>query len=189
MSKRARTESLTGGTGDVNPQWLSNFVTQSAADTTTTTEIALPIQRIASNAPNTAVVMEILRILVDMPTITVALAPGEATVQIQLAVSTISFGTTATNFADPRVIAMMTKNMRGAFTAGGSYATMTENGPLEQNLTDAAGHGVLVATDNIFFQASSTGTGLANRFNFKVLYRWKRISLAEYIGIVQSQQG
>lgn len=64
------------------------------------------------------------------------------------------------------------------------------------DLTDGAGHGILVATDNIFVSCSisvgsvfvtqaDAATGAAS---CNILYRFKEIALAEYIGIVQSQQ-
>jgi hypothetical protein len=55
------------------------------------------------------------------------------------------------------------------------------------DLTDGAGHGLLIATDNIFMTVYSTNTGVANEVGCKILYRWKNVSVEEYIGIVQSQ--
>lgn len=62
--------------------------------------------------------------------------------------------------------------------------------PIEFDLTDGAGHGILVAVDKFYAQIHSTyvawgGTG---GIDFKFLYRFKKVSLAEYVGIVQSQQ-
>lgn len=65
------------------------------------------------------------------------------------------------------------------------------------DLTDGAGHGVLVATDNIFLTlqtaatvvgASATITAATGFGECAILYRFKEVGLAEYIGIVQSQQ-
>jgi hypothetical protein len=55
------------------------------------------------------------------------------------------------------------------------------------DLTDGAGHGLLIATDNIFMTVYSSNTGNANEVGCKILYRWKNVSVEEYIGIVQSQ--
>lgn len=63
------------------------------------------------------------------------------------------------------------------------------------DLTDGAGHGVLIATDNIYFTlystCSATGTATTSvqaNATLALLYRFKRVNLQEYIGIVQSQQ-
>lgn len=64
---------------------------------------------------------------------------------------------------------------------------MQWNRVFRKDLTDGAGHGYLVATDSIFARLSSTLTGLTNTADVRLLYRFKEVPLAEYIGIVQSQ--
>lgn len=59
------------------------------------------------------------------------------------------------------------------------------------DLTDGVGHGVLVATDQLFIgaiqsAAASPITG-SDTISVRILYRWKDVSVTEYIGIVQSQ--
>lgn len=187
--KRARTSSgdLTGGTGDVNPQLLSDSITQSAADTTTTQQAVLPIQRISANAPQQAIVMEVLKIYVQMPSFGAIAAVAETTDTMNLVFSTRNTGTTNQSLSDPAVFAVIRTVRQGAFTAAGTYGY--QEWPIQVvDLTDGAGHGILIATDSIFIQAVSAGTGNANLMQWKILYRWKRVSLAEYIGIVQSQQ-
>lgn len=60
------------------------------------------------------------------------------------------------------------------------------------DLTDQAGHGLLVATDNIYLNVWMDSTGAQVITNPAVVctlhYRLKEIGLQEYIGIVQSQQ-
>ena len=66
-----------------------------------------------------------------------------------------------------------------------------DTNPTLRDLTDGAGHGILVATDSIFltgYVPSNWYTNGTNTVFVKLLYRWKDVSLAEYIGIVQSQQ-
>ena len=168
--------SLTGGTGDVNPQYMHLTATQSAADTSTTTAFPIPIQRMPDG--RTAQVMEILKIFY-----TVASPPVETDNNLSIFISTSSYGTTATNYAEPRVF--------GAYLR---FIYITTSGmilneqPYSQDLMDGAGHGYLVATDNLYVQINSAGTSLANVARIKILYRWKNVHLAEYIGIVQSQQ-
>lgn len=176
---------LTGGTGDVSPQWMSFSATQSAADTTTTTTQAIPVQRMPLGGR--AQVLELLKVQVKRPDPVSIAAAGESADFYRLFLSTSSFGTTATNFAEPRVFAADEMQLLGAFTAGGTYGAY--NALIgEYDVTDGAGHGVLIATDNIYAQTVSAGTGSANVWRIKLLYRWKNVSLQEYIGIVQSQQ-
>ena len=62
--------------------------------------------------------------------------------------------------------------------------------PIIHDLTDGAGHGVLVATDQLFFTVGfiATRTLVNNRTAVcRILYRFKDVSLQEYIGIVQQQ--
>lgn len=56
------------------------------------------------------------------------------------------------------------------------------------DLTDDAGHGFLLATDSIFQYCQSNGVGDNMSAYTRILYRFKDVSLQEYIGIVQSQQ-
>lgn len=178
---------LTGGTKDVNPQLLSDSAAQSAADTSTTTQVVLPIQRIASNAPNQAVILEVLKIWCDFPDLAAIANVAETVDSMNVNFSTRNFGTTATQFQEPSVFARFTMNRLGAFTAAGTYAYL-QNEMRVVDLTDGAGHGILIATDSMFVQVNSGGTGNTNTIRFKMLYRWKRVALTEYIGIVQSQQ-
>lgn len=60
--------------------------------------------------------------------------------------------------------------------------------PFVLDLTDGAGHGILIATDQIFWQVFSNSFAAAIGVEVKIMYRMKNISLQEYIGIVQSQQ-
>jgi len=174
MSRRRTT--LTGGTGDVSPQFANFTATQSGADTTTTTSFAVPIQRLP--AGNQAQVMEVLKIFWRIAGTVV-----ETDNTVSGFFSTTSFGTTATNFAEPRVFGHVFRSVN--ITTSGQIVVQE---PYVQDLTDGAGHGVLIATDNIFLQVVSGTTSATNTIYAKILYRWKNVPLAEYIGIVQSQQ-
>jgi len=54
------------------------------------------------------------------------------------------------------------------------------------DLTDAAGHGVLVGTDKINMFVRSSNAALTPVVTVYITYRWKNVGLQEYIGIVQS---
>lgn len=177
MSRRiGRRDTLTGGTGDVNPQFLTATVTQTAADTTTTQQVNVPIQRL----PNTgrAQVLEILSVKYNHRNVGLVAAS-----RVNVFISTASFGTTATNYGEPRVFSCYADDID--LVTSGATTTFF---PFEDDLEDSAGHGFLVATDQIFIQCNSANTTAANIVDVKFYYRWKNVTLAEYIGIVQGQQ-
>lgn len=71
--------------------------------------------------------------------------------------------------------------------------------PIVHDLTDGDGHGILVATDDILVgnkveMTNEAGPGAGNvtldslDVLCEILYRYKTVTLAEFIGIVQSQQ-
>lgn len=73
----------------------------------------------------------------------------------------------------------------------------TDNESVEfHDLTDGAGHGILVATDNIYLSVQTSltaynGSSADEIIGFcfaDLIYRFKEVKLQEYIGIVQSQQ-
>jgi hypothetical protein len=192
MSKRARTtkDQLTGGSQDVNPQLLSGLVTQTAADVTTTAQITLPITRVPGG--NSVTIIELLKFWGDLSAVAGTQA-GEALHHVRAFLTTQNFGATPTTFNDPATLGAIEIIMRNAFTAAGSFASVFD-GLHEIDFTDGAGHGILIGTDNLFIQLESAtvgqfvATGVANTCAFKILYRFKRVNLVEYIGIVQSQQ-
>jgi len=87
---------------------------------------------------------------------------------------------------DPATIASVCKLVHR--DGSGSVAIMDQNWPVEIDLTDDAGHGVLVATDKMYLSVVSEGTGDTNDVTCRILYRYKTVGITEYVGIVQSQQ-
>lgn len=191
MPKRGASSSygdqLTGGTRDVNPQFMSGSITLSAANTLTEVTQGTPIVRVGPQTGGEAIIMEVLKVYVDLPTIDQDNAAATARLA-SVRFATKSFGSTAMTLGDPTVFAMAQQQVRNAFTAAGTGMLENQLNPQEIDLTDGAGHGILVATDNIYVQASTSGQSAASTFYWKILYRFKRVSLVEYIGIVQSQQ-
>lgn len=177
--KRGRGDVLTGGTKDVSPQYLSFNVAESAADTTTTITQAIPRQFL-QQGQKLVQIMEVLKCYFFFDESSAPNSQGE---YIRIFLSTSSFGTTATNFSEPRVFA----GHEEIFTVVTSGATLSTR-PFIYDMTDGAGHGVLVATDNIFAQISSSTGGATNVCRVKILYRWKNVAIEEFVGIVQSQQ-
>lgn len=181
-------DDLTGGTKDVNPQFLSGSITLSAANTATELTLGTPIVRVGQGASSSrSVIMEILKLWVEMPNVDQD-AAGATGRSMQFSMTTTSQGTSIASLSNPRCLASIEDNFRNAFTAAGTGLLFFNQNPREVDFTDGAGHGVLVATDNIFLQANTSNQAGAATFTFKILYRFKEVSLVEYIGIVQSQQ-
>lgn len=183
---KRRGGSLTGGTGDVNPQFFNMNLLQASANTTLSEEFPIPRQR--SPLPGgKSQVMEILKIFWNINPYEALAAVTEVEQRVTGVISTTSFGTTDAVLSNPRAIAVMEMKQQGAFTAGGTYDHI---GPtiFVQDLTDGAGHGVLVATDSLFLQVQAANRDNPEEIRVKILYRFKNVALEEYIGIVQSQQ-
>jgi hypothetical protein len=191
MPKRSYGDSLTGGSRDVNPQtMLMTGVVQSAADTLTTFGTGLPIPRLPITKGR-SLVIEVLSVWFwfahngyvagQQTWQSLALTTNPAPVDTATAGNNIGGGF----FGDPRTIAQVTKQQlaSAAPTAFASFDAIEK-----VDLTDDAGHGYLVATDNLYLSMSSLNTASANGGECKILYRFKDVSLEEYIGIVQSQQ-
>lgn len=182
-------DQLTGGTRDVNPQFLNGAFALSAANTYTSTTIGTPIVRVGSANANkgTSIIMEILKIFVNLPPIDLDNAAAtDRNAAITFATTAIATGDATLD--NPRVFMQVQHNTRNAFTAAGTGILAEDFDPVVVDLTDGAGHGILVATDNIFVSAVTTNQTAASTFRWKILYRFKEVSLVEYIGIVQSQQ-
>jgi len=178
MNKRRRDGSLTGGTGDVNPQWMSFSVKQTGADTDTGGAIQPPVS--LSTGENLA--MEILRVYVATHTP----IPAGATWLTNFWLSTKNFGTTfpALGIGDATVIVDWLQDYSFT-TSGASYLQREREYPFD----DGAGHGVLVGNQNLYWGIHSVATGNTVQMDVKILYRAKRISDSELLGIVlQSNQ-
>lgn len=174
MPKRARSDSLTGGSRDVNPQFIS-FSTTTAGATAESTTIQVPIDKLAN--PSRPTIIELLKVFWNIN------VPGETDLAAQMVLSTSSLGATAPTAAilgNTKVIA--TKIVETFITTSGQVVAAN---PYETDLTDGAGHGILIGTDQIFMQVKGTA---AVTVSAKIMYRYKTVALVEYIGIVQSQQ-
>lgn len=186
--KRTR-DTLTGGTGDVNPQILqiSSFNLPNA-NQYTQVGINLPVNQLPLRNKNKAIVMELLKVYFDISSPSGAFpdTPG-AIVQAQMQISTAS--TSSIQHSAPQVIAWVSRKWKGNPEAGTPvpYA-VTWVEPEYIDLTDGAGHGVLVATNQLYAGADTTGYNAVAVFSARLLYRWKEVDLTEYLGMVQSQQ-
>lgn len=169
--------SLTGGTGDVNPNWFKITVTQSAADTFTQSTNPLPVQRLSGGpGRKRAMIMEILKIAFYQTS-----AQAEVDSIVQAFLTTKSYSAQPPDTDGPIIARVRTAN---AITTSGSFNPVW---PITVDLTDGAGHGMVVASDNLYLSCASTSSGIANTMVAYILYRWKNVGLEEYIGVAQSQ--
>lgn len=182
--KRGRKDQLTGGSGDVNPQILTVSPIQvGAADTSTVVQQPLPIPRFPT-AQGRNLVMEFLAI--DYYHLNPNTVPGQTQVNLLTITTNPALQPNATAaLQDARLVDAWLK-MRSSPAVIADQIDLDVEG--YQDLTDQAGHGILVAADNLYFGVYSAFTGVLNSYVVKLWYRWKDVSLTEYIGIVQSQQ-
>lgn len=133
-----------------------------------------------------ATVMEILKVFVRITNFQFI-----ANVAETLQSAYMMFGTrdALSNNLEPAIFAGFDKYRHGAFTAGGTYSQIDEATVECWDCTDGAGHGFLMASDYFYVNVDTNGmTPALGDFYFKILYRFKNVSMQEYVGIVQSQQ-
>lgn len=176
---------LTGGTGDVNPQFYSGSLLMSAANTLTSTAFISPVAKGIFSKTGKATVMEILQVFVSMPTWDAMATATELTDSRIFSIGTKELS--ALTMDEGSLIAFFSQVKQGAFTADGTFGMESDN-VYVWDITDSLGHGVLIATDYIYATGDTTGYAGAATFGFKLLYRFKNVSMQEYVGIVQSQQ-
>lgn len=188
--KRARTDSLTGGSGDVNPQYITGNIVATLSATTVQQAIQLPIFREATSGAK-AWVVELLRMYVNLPDV-IDVAVSTTQRFARFALVTAAQAAPSMVFLDsPQCLAFFKTevlNLASALGTGAVGGTYGNNSVLTWDFTDGDGHGVLVATDSLFVVHDTTGMAVGRNCQYKILYRFKKVSLTEYIGIVQSQQ-
>ena len=204
MPAKRKASELTGGTGDVNPQ---TYVLQSpvinlnqgpTAPTPGAIGFPLPVPRYsASNGRS--IVFEILEVEWFLPNFNAPAANG-TNITLVGALTTNPLTPAADNSTDPLYSQFIGDPKNISLMGVGKTTFLVTNGAFYDDtfihkvddLTDAAGHGLLVATDTIYLAWLGLVQGgpgaLTTQFTARVSYRLKEVSLAEYIGIVQSQQ-
>lgn len=75
--------------------------------------------------------------------------------------------------------------------SGASYGTAADQFNVNPSidLTDDSGHGVIFCGQKIYLSITPTAveTVASCDYNARILFRWKNVSLTEYIGVVTSQ--
>jgi len=190
----------------VNPQWLTIIgpvVTAAAAnqvraDVLTTT---VPIYPIGSSDKSSATILEILKVHFNIDPAHNSQAPvGAVATEFHWALGH-SVGETRATGATAELSTFILGLQSGLLTFGSIEEITDANGTniesrisnpynVVMDLTDGAGHGVLYANPTITLsttQQSSTTLAWAN-FNIvvRLLYRYKKVGLTEYIGLVQA---
>lgn len=184
--RRSYRDRLTGGTRDVNPQLFNGIYEQDTADTTVTKTINLPVNPV-SQAGRASTVIEILKVIWHIKPLPFISDAAQQADTHWGALTTRDHGATALEGGESDIISFCEFAQKGAFTALGTYA-MFEICQWENDLTDGAGHGVIVATPQLYVQVGST---LQNDhgvdIGLQILYRFKNVGLTEYIGVVTAQ--
>ena len=164
---------------DVYPQILTlESGPQSASDAAVYATIPLPIPRFGGSTAR-PFVFELLRIQwgFQYPT-----AEGlNSVLDVQLSTVELDYdeGNPRTFFWDHLRVE----------TSDAANAILNEcHAVKELDYTDGNGHGILIATDNIYFYFDTAATSASTSQVFvRLLYRLIKVSAAEFIGIVQSQ--
>lgn len=178
----SRYASLTGGTGDVNPQYFNMNGSTVATGSGVSNSFPTPIPRIPTKSGK-ALVMEILGASYYYFTGGLLSGIPDTSKAVTIYVTTKNPGTTSPGNlgVDGSVLDAVIAESNET-TTGAVYQVW----PIQRTFQDGAGHGVLVATDTIymlFLNQSGATAGVQCR----LLYRFKEINTTEFIGIVQSQ--
>ena len=183
--KRGRAkDQLTGGSGDVNPQTVSVRVTQAVPTTTILAQFPIPIPRLPTREGKNLVIELLWVEYFELSAYQPVLNTTAFTLCLLTTTGALS-SSIALALLDPRSLSQYYRaNVNGANIDGVSNTQQY----FIDDLTDGAGHGLLLATDQFYLQLYSLNLGAPADVVVKFAYRWKEVSLVEYIGIVQSQQ-
>lgn len=184
MSKRKAPE-LTGGTGDVNPQWFGFVVLQSAADVFTEAQVPVPINPSMGARANRAIIIEILRVqfIWSLDTTQSPASPQRHTAYLRTALASGGASNSAIQI-DPQTVAT---DQWITIQAGAGATVVGKDASVIQDLTDGAGHGLVIASQNLVLGISTINTLIANRVTVRILYRYKEVGLTEFITLAQFQ--
>lgn len=163
---------------DINPQFFSFVVTGVINNVYSETTVPLPYPRFTTPAGRQPVI-EVLKIEVETNDYSYINATGHG---LFTTLSTTA-GSEEAFLDNPHLFFKHREYLLGA--------TAHFTSPDVYEYTDNNGKGLLLAVDNIYAGIQSAGwesSGEIPKAYFKIFYRFRNVSLAEYIGIVQSQQ-
>lgn len=191
-----RASTLTGGTGDVNPQWFNIDSPVNMTDANpvvaqgVSAEYVVPIVQSSMMKAGRNSVMEILKVQFY-----VSGTMGTVNPNYRVGVTTRSTSSSGGDLipTKPHVLAATAFTALACLGGNGAAAGTQFNCTYELNLTDEAGHGVIFAGQKLYLGIESTAASGTNTtpattsVRAKLLYRWKNVSMTEYIGVVTSQ--
>lgn len=180
----ATKRALTGGTGDVNMQFMGSYVAQGVINTYAENQIHLP-RYLMGETKGKAVLIEILKVICVNPDMPVA-TTTPATASCLVGLATSSGDEDTMELDNTRMLLTWNVGTRHAFTAGGDIYTRFDQTKVF-DLTDGAGHGILVAVEHLYHCLMTAGYTVVGHSHMKIFYRFKQVSTLEFIGILQSQ--
>lgn len=170
---------------DKYPNYMSGSTTTSAADTFTSERVETPISRLKQGKGNAVTVMELLK--VDLDVEDEDFLDTTATTQWIWEMSIGATPTASSAISNPQVITRMRKAYQASETTDGAMAISWKS-PTTFNFQDENGFGYLLATDSFHVSVDTTNYGTTATFHWRIFYRFVNVTLAEYVGLVQSQQ-
>lgn len=194
--RRKRGGGLTGGTGDVNPQWFNMDTAVSLTDSNPIVaagahqSYTVPVQQSAMMRPGRNNVMEILKVQFY-----ISGTLGTISSRLRVGLTTRAPSTSGNDLLPTKPHVIAATAFTGVGCLGGTGATAgTQYGcTFDVNLTDEAGHGVIFAGQTIYLGLESDAmsgtntTPAVTTARCKILFRWKGVTMTEYIGVVTSQ--
>ncbi len=167
-----RRDMLTGGTGDTNPQVYGIVVAQSGNDVGSETELPVPVLRMGMSMSR-AQVIEVTRVQFEVPTQLLSAIDNNQSIEVSL--TSRSIGATPASLAEPNLLAKFNRNNQTQSVTAASVYGYNQDNIITFDLTDGAGHGILVTSANLYFQQNSTNTAVTNTFGVRIFYRFKQI--------------
>lgn len=161
------------GIRDKHPQYLRDYVTESAANTYTEKEIATPVPVALPNGKY--LVMNLLRIFVSLQ---LGACDTNDSVSFHLA----DRSQTAIKDWDTTGIVCACSHQEEGAVAAGLVQMLT---PIKIELSDGQGNGVLFAKSKIYAAVKSLSQAAVMTARFAIEYTLVEIDAEEYIGIVE----
>lgn len=177
---------LTVGNRAPNVEFVNVTVEQASADAAT--EVTIPTGNYTRPLEGKAFVWEVLGVFLDTgQNVNLSAVPASYTLNVRGSYQPLGAALGGVlNFSDSRIFFQNSKLYRSAFTAGGTFYQQQQEIEFT-NLSDGAGHGHLVCSDNVSFSITSA-TGQVNGAYIKVMMRWKCISMSDFMAIAQTQK-
>lgn len=166
---------------DENPQFMNLKITESAANTYTEDSESTPV--VTQLVDGNAQVIEILKIMTNLEAPDL-LAATKSTSNMHIS----SKSETAIKYLeDSNVIIHEDRQVEavGARTAEATGVTNCKH-PAIYDFTDAEGNGLLFAGKKIYIGVTGVGCNNPMSARAKILYRLKKVSAAELLGIIQN---